>query len=536
MNNKMLTVEDANSVLEHFGKAVCDYYALDTRLLDDSDWFAYDFITIAKSTDSFTFTIDNALWTGGYYITTNINNPSVTGDENGLTVSVTGLEYVLLVLELSSDFSFNGTIFELAYNPVYFPFVKPFYESRSFSVGFRDKSDNPVAGVNILDKMTGETLTTDSDGLVTVNVAGGVNGLSKYQLQTSTGLDYYFPYVNIKADLPVILVNTSIFRNKRQLIGFRFLFDAGYNISDEMLFNDNNIFLTVNGVDYSVNSFNDATFDFMVDLENMDGDTVSMVLHIGGNDYLNPSKVVFVEQLSYFTTDNQSVLESELSSDDGADVIVFAGTSLEGMVNVDRDVTIRFTEMLSGGVLQVNSNDVVFENPNFNNTRIIVNGGDLTVRGGSFIHTTGVVIDNKSSGVVTVRDCSFVDNYTCISSKGNVLLGDCVFELADDTYLDTSTVAFIECLSDVRVDYCNFNISLDVDTIGFGYLFFKLSGSVNGVGVSNLLVNESFPTLKNTSNVNVVTGRFHVYGKSNKCMIWTVENTNKVYSNEMMVE
>lgn len=539
MNNKMLTVEDANSVLEHFGKAVLDYYTLDTRLLTNSDWFAYDFITVSKSSGSFSFSINNALWTGGYYVTTNIQSPTVTGDENGLTVSGSGLEYVLLVLELSSDFSFNGTIFELAYNPVYFSFIKPFYESRSFSVGFRDKNDNPVTGVNILDKMTGETLTTDSDGLVTVNVAGGVNGLSKYQLQTSTGLDYYFPYVNIKVDLPVTLVNTSIFRNKRQLIGFRFLFDEEYNISDEMLFNDNNIFLTVNGVDYTVNSFNDATFDFLVDLENVGTDTVSMVLHMAGNEYLNSGKFVFVEQLTYFTTDNQSVLQSELSDSDGADVIIYTGTELSSMVNVDREVEIRFTSTVSGGGLMVNS-DVVLVTPSFDDVKVIVgDGANLTVDGGTFIHTLDCVIKNNGTGTVTVRDCSFVDNYTCISSKGNVVLSDCVFELGDSEYLDTRSVAFVECLGDLSVNYCSFDINLSaVESIGFGYLFFRISrmGNVNSVSGANLLVNESFPVLKNTSDVNVETERFNVHSKNNKCIVWTVENTNTVYSNELKVE
>ena len=168
MNNKMLTVEDANSVLEHFGKAVLDYYTLDTRLLTDSDWFAYDFITVSKSSGSFSFSINNGLWTGGYYITTNINNPTVTGDENGLTVTGNGLEYVLLVLELSSDFSFNGTVFELPYRPVHFPFVKPVYEEKVFSVGLVDKNNNPVANEPVVDVMTGETLTSDSVGLITL--------------------------------------------------------------------------------------------------------------------------------------------------------------------------------------------------------------------------------------------------------------------------------------------------------------------------------------------------------------------------------
>ena len=136
-------------------------------------------------------------------------------------------------------------------------------------------------------------------------------------------------------------------------------------------------------------------------------------------------------------------------------------------------------------------------------------------------------------------DCSFVYNYTCISSKGNVVLSDCVFELGDSEYLDTRSVAFVECLGDLSVNYCSFDINLSaVESIGFGYLFFRISrtGNVNSVSGANLLVNESFPVLKNVSDVNVETERFNVTGKTNKCIVWTVENTNTVYSNELKVE
>ena len=30
-NKRLLTVEDANSVIQHFGRGFCDYYTLDTR-------------------------------------------------------------------------------------------------------------------------------------------------------------------------------------------------------------------------------------------------------------------------------------------------------------------------------------------------------------------------------------------------------------------------------------------------------------------------------------------------------------------------
>ena len=540
MNNKMLTVEDANSVLEHFGKAVLDYYTLDTRLLSNVNWFAYDFITILKDTDNISFTVDNKLWTGGYYINDcNINNYTVDSSDTSLIISGVGLEYVVITFELSSDFLFDDTIFELNYNPVHFPFIKPFYEEKNFTVGLIDKNNNPVSNINIKDKINDTVLTTDNEGLINLNVKPAQEGLYDYLLETSDSnqLEYKLPYMNIKVDLPVILMNDYIFKNKKQLISFRFLFDDVYDITEDMLFNDNTIVLTVHGTDYNIDSYSGSVFNFMLDLENVDTDTVSMVLNIEGNTYLNSNKIVFVERLNYFTTDNYDELQSELNSVDGADVIIYTGTELTNDVNINREVEIRFTNNIQEGVLQVNS-DTVLVTPSFENVNIIVSDdADLTVDGGSFIHTEGTVIKNNGTGTVTVKDCSFVDNYTCISSKGNVVLSDCVFELGDNEYLDTKTVAFVECLSDLTVNYCSFDINLSaVESIGFGYLFFKIAGTVNSISKNNLNSNQVFPTLKNTGMVDVITERFNVHSKTNKCMVWTIENTNTVYSNDLEVE
>ena len=40
----------------------------------------------------------------------------------------------------------------------------------------------------------------------------------------------------------------------------------------------------------------------------------------------------------------------------------------------------------------------------------------------------------------------------------------------------------------------------------------------------------------NTSNVEVQSSRFIIQNSTNKCMIWTVEDTNTVYYNDMVVE
>ena len=540
MNNQLLTVEDANSIMAHFGKGFCDYYTLDTRLLTTVDtWFAYDFIDVYRVTNSISFNIKNTLWTGGYRIVDcNLDAPSVSVSGGTIVISGSGLEWVVLILELSPEFTYDS-IFELDYQVEYTPIIRPFYESIAMTMGFLD-GESPVTGLSVLDKITGETLTTDSEGLITVLAPQDKSGDYDYILEAENNghtVEYYFPYLRVKCDLPVILTSEHIFKNKKQLISFRFLFDDEYNISDEMLFNDNDIILTVNDTKYVMNSYNNGVFDFFVDLETIDTETVSMVLDVEGNEYLNSNKLIFLERLSYFTTDDESILQSELSDDDGADVIIFEGNELNTIINVDRKVEIRFTDAVAGGGFNINE-DTVLSTPTFENVLIVVNNGDLTVNGGSFTHAEGIAIRNNGGGNILIKSCSFVDNYSCISSKTDVVLSDCVFELGDADYLDTKSVAFVECLASLDVNYCTFTVELDVDSVGFGYSFFKLSreGSVNGVVGQNLLVNQAFPTLKNVSMVSVDTTRFNVRSHTNKCIVWTIENTNTIFNNDLEVE
>ena len=121
----MLTMEDANSILCHFGKGFCDYYVLDTRDLTTVDtWFAYDFIDVYRVTGSISFNVKNSLWTGGFrVIDSNIGSPSVSVSGDSIVVSGSGLEWVILVLELSPEFNY-GEIFELDYQVEYTPVIR----------------------------------------------------------------------------------------------------------------------------------------------------------------------------------------------------------------------------------------------------------------------------------------------------------------------------------------------------------------------------------------------------------------------------
>ena len=167
-----------------------------------------------------------------------------------------------------------------------------------------------------------------------------------------------------------------------------------------------------------------------------------------------------------------------------------------------------------------------------------MNDGDLNCFNCNFEYCRSTVIYSKK-GDVSVENSVFNNNYSCIYTNGNLFLYNSTFNLNDEDYVDTDSVAFIKVLTGLTIDYCKFNIELsNLSSLGLSYLFFKIGKNciVNNVKSGNLLVNQSFPVKYNTSNVNVQSSRFIIHNSTNKCMIWTIEDTNTVYYNDMVVE
>ena len=549
-NKRLLTVEDYNSIVEHFGKALTDYYTLDTRVLIDENLFAYDFIEIVRESNSIQFFIQNSLWTGGFYIKEcNIQNYSINTDVDTITISGNGLDYVVLVLELSTEFP-QSSPHELPFNPVYTPIIRPFYEDIGLEIGFMTKSELPVSMLPLYDLINEREVHTNNEELVNIDIPANISREFDYLLKTETvgsEINYSFPYIRLKCSLPIIIETNNIFKDKVNLISFRFLFDDEYDITDNMLFSDNNITLKVNGRNYPVNNYNNGSFDFIVDLTGYFGDIINIELIIGGNGYLNSSSLNFIEEVNYFTTDDILVLKSEIEDNNGADTIIYGGNELEVAIDVNRDVSIEFSKPIT------NDNDVIpfivdneavltlknldYTSDNDSNV-ILVDDGDVICLNCNFENCRNTVINSKK-GDITIENSVFSNNYSCISVNGNLSLYNSTFNLDDGDYVDTDSVAFIEVLNALTIDYCKFNIELsDLENLSLSYLFFKIGKNciVNNVKASNLVVNQSFPVKHNTSNVEVQSSRFIIQNSTNKCMIWTVEDTNTVYYNDMVVE
>ena len=544
INRRMLTVEDANSVLCHFSKGFVDYYELDTRLLSDNKIFAYDFITVILTEDSIQFKIANSLWTGGYHISaSNIVSPTVSADNNVISVTGTGLEWCVLILELSPEFT-HSSHFDLAFYPEFLPVIRPFYESIDLAMGFMDIDTGAgVSGLTISDLIKSTSLTTDGNGLVAVNSGIDKAGDYDYKLgatNNSVSVTYNYPYQRLKAELPVRLRNTNIYREKLNTIEFEFLYDNSYLITSDMLFTGNDLKLIVDNVEYSVNSYSGKKFRFLVPV----GDTnyCNMRLKIGGNAYLDKYDLEFVHSVTVVTCSTANQLKTELESSDCAGIVVFSGTELNTSIEVTKDVLVRFSSVVSS------TSDVVFTvkdgatlslaDSNFNGKSLVeLDDGNLIIENCTLQHCTDTVI--KGTGTLDVDNCSFIDNLSAIDVKGTVNVVNTLFDLSDVSYLDTESVAFVHVYNDVTIDFCEFNLDLTgLTSLGLGYVLLYLGAdcTINGVKSDKLMVNESFPVRKNLSDVNVESTHYHIYSKNNKCMIWTIEGYNTVYSNQMGVE
>jgi len=542
INKRLLTVEDANSIISHFGKGFCDYYILDTSQLSDSNWFAYDFIGIIKSSSSISFEIKNDLWTGGYRILDcNIEDYTVEYANRYLVVSGTGIESVKLLLELSPEFSYDD-VFELSYNPVYTPVIRPFYESVGLTMGFLD-GEAPVTGMTVTNVTGGGTLTTDSNGLVTVS--SGINKAGDYDyvlrcVNNSETVDYKFPYIRIPSELPIALLNNAVYRDKTNILEFKFLFDNGYGITQSMLFTDNIIKLRVDGKYYDVVSYTGSTFRFEVPIGF--NSHYAMQLVIGGNDYVDNYSVMFEVDTEFMSCSTGSALKTEVESLLSAGTVRFTGSVLDAVVNVTRDVNIVFTGVTSSSLDSVftvkDGATLGLDTVSFTGkTLVTIANGSVSVVNGSFTHSTAPLI--QGTGDLTVKDSTFIDNYSCLDIDGNMNLYNVLFDLSDTNYLDNDSPAFVKCYGDLTIDFCRFCLDLHgLTSLGLSYVMLLLGkdSSTNDVVNNKLTENESFPIKKNSSEVNVESTHYHITNKSSRCMIWTIQDTNTVYSNNLEVD
>lgn len=552
-NKRMLTTEDANSIIQHFGKCFIDYFVVDTILLETEDSiFAYDFITITRTTGTIGFNIKNELWTGAYSVLDcNIESPTVSVNDTTISVSGTGLTYVVLELELSSDFKHDSS-FEMDYKVKYDnPVIAPFYEESELVVQFLDTDNEPVSNLSVYDPIAEETLTTDNNGKVTITIQGSKAGDYYYPLQitnNSTVVEYKFSYKILKAVLPFEMHNNIldmgdvVFRANTSMLLFTLLVDDGYGLDESSILANGEYILRYNNKEYIGDVYNRIVSFY---LPVGDVDTVDVELVCEDNPYLDDTPYKFSFATVYPSCDTLSelrdfVIKYDVIMFNGSGDLLFNNESIE----INHDVKIIFTNTVTIDnnvplFTLVDGAKLVLDNFNLDDTGCIVEitDGNVRLNNCNINHVHDTII--KGNGDVELMDCAFVDNNQVLDIEGTVVCNNVLFDLADTTYLDNSKVPFLDVYGDLKLTYCDFNIELmGLTTLGYSYVVCKIGAeySTNNVNNNKLFVNEAFPVGNNNCNISVESDDYRITSKSNKAFTWNIINTNTVFSNKLNVE
>lgn len=542
INKKLLTMEDANSILQHFTRGFLDYYTLDTRNLTTEDnLFAYDFIDIIRIEDNIKFKITNEFWTKGYKIEDcNINDYSINVTDNEINVTGTGLEWIVLSLELSSSFKHTNPI-ELEYIIEYSGRIRPFYKTHQLS--FKCLNNNePVAGKTFTDPTTQTTYTSNNNGEVFVNINPAKPGNKLLILNTTqngTQLTYKFPFIYIKTKFPIKILNDNIIRDKNNILNFKFLYDSNAFLEDEIFFNGNHIQLRTGNNSYNLNNYSDSEFSFNIPVS---ADKLDMEVYIEGNDYIERYSKFFEVDTSYVSFDDSADLKAELESENSAKTVLFTGNSIDDEININNDVNIIFDGDCGSSlekVFNVNNNaklgisNIIYTGKNLIN----IIKGEVTLKNNNFIHCSNTII--KGSGNLNIENCGFIDNTACVDINGNVNIQNTTFDLGDEEYVNTALVPFLSVYGDLNFNYNDFNINLhNLEELGYSYVFLKIGGDFKTNDINNNLLkkNDQFKMQKNTGAISVSTENYNVLSKNNKAMTWNIVNTNTVYNNNVKIE
>lgn len=543
LNKQLLTMEDCNSILQHFTKGFIDYYTLDTRDLTTTDnLVSYDFVDIIRFENSITFKIKNDFWTKGYMIKDcNLSSYSVSGSGNEIVVTGTGLEWVVLCLELSSSFKHTNPS-ELEYIIEYTGRVRPFFMTLQLSFKCVDSNGVPVVGAVFTDSSGTVTFTTDSNGKIYFNVYPDTVGRSHVTLKTrenNTQLTYKFPFIYVKSKFPVKILNDNIVKDKDNILDFKFLHNDYSYLTDSVFFNGNNIKLKTGGNSYSLDSYSNGEFSFNVPVGG--DDKLNIELFIEGNDYIERYSKFFEVDTSYLSFDDSSDLKAELESENSAKTVLFTGDSLDDEINIDKDVSIIFdgdcTSSLDN-VFNVNNNAKLdISNIGFTGKNLInIIKGDITLKNNNFTQCSDIII--KGSGNLNIENCGFIDNNSCININGDVNIKSTTFDLSDENYVDTGSVPFLDVYGNLDFDFCDFTIDLyDLESLGYSYVMLKIGGDFETNGVNNNLLkkNDQFRMRNNTGVISVTTDDYEITSKNNKAMTWNIVNTNTVYNNYVKI-
>ena len=529
-NKKMITTEDYNSIWEHFSNGFINYYNFNTAERDEKI-YSYDFLTVEKLQNKIRVTIENSLWTGGYYLLSAEGTSSPTSEVIGniIEFSGTGITNVSFVIELSPEITRaqKNIVYKVDY-PIY---VRPFYKGFTQEVYFKTLTNEPYANLTVVDVDGSNTYTTDANGKVNIPISGGGKAGHHNHLIKVNNDEINLYYRLIKAEYRVGPEST-IYRYYADTCTFKLYFNNNQSLSENDFYANNDIYLIINGKRYNIQDHNLNKMYF--DLPAFSSETIDIRFVMGGNEYIDAVKYDYTVELPikeyYFDAD----IWRDYRKEELPEIIKFNSDSIGGN-RLERDLKIIFTEdIIDMSNFIVKNCKLSLENLNIDGIegKIKLDNGELELKDCSFSHSTDVIIEG--TGNVILDNVSFVDNASCININGDLTVKNCLFELADNSYVDITKIPFIKVFGDININNTVFNIDLySLEELGYSYVAMMINdkNTTNGVANNLLTKNNAFDMKNNTGNISVNGNNYNITAN----FTWTIQNSNTVFGNNLQV-
>lgn len=530
MNKKLITAEDYNSIWEHFSHGFIDYYNFNTAEKKDKI-YSYDFLTVEKIPNKIRVTIENSLWTGGYYLITaeGTNNPTSEAIGNTIEFSGEGIRDVSFLIELSPEITRAQKLISYKVNyPVY---VRPFFKNFTQEVYFKTPTDEPYPNLTVVDADGGNTYTTDANGRINIPISSGGKAGHHNRLIKVNNDEINLYYRIIKAEYRVGPEST-IYRYYADTCTFKLYLGHSETLNEDKFYLNNDIYLLINGKRYDIQGHNLNEMYF--DLPAFSSETIDIRFVMGGNEYIDAVKYDYNVELPIKEYEFSILLWQDYAMEELPAIVKFIGDEISSN-EIERDLKIIFTRDIEEmNDITVKNCKVSLENLNIDGRigKIILDNGELELKDCSFSHSTDVIIEGD--GNVILDNVSFVDNASCINISGDLTVENCLFELADNSYVDITKIPFIKAFGDININNTTFNIELSsLDELGYSYVALMINDKDTSNSINNniLTKNNSFEMKNNTGNISVNGNGYNITAN----FTWILQNTNIVFGNNLIV-
>ena len=325
---------------------------------------------------------------------------------------------------------------------------------------------------------------------------------------------------------------STIYRYYADTCTFKLYFNNNQSLSENDFYANNDIYLIINGKRYNIQDHNLNKMYF--DLPAFSSETIDIRFVMGGNEYIDAVKYDYTVELPikeyYFDAD----IWRDYRKEELPEIIKFNSDSIGGN-RLERDLKIIFTEdIIDMSNFIVKNCKLSLENLNIDGIegKIKLDNGELELKDCSFSHSTDVIIEG--TGNVILDNVSFVDNASCININGDLTVKNCLFELADNSYVDITKIPFIKAFGDININNTVFNIDLySLEELGYSYVAMMINdkNTTNGVANNLLTKNNAFDMKNNTGNISVNGNNYNITAN----FTWTIQNSNTVFGNNLQV-